>query len=302
MTAAILAIPVLSHAQSEPSGFALQSMRIGHSPVAQGMGGAGLLSTSSIAWGSYGNIAALPFSTLKGDVQVSYNNWNPTSTNYINGAFGFNLKNKVGISGGFSNGSGKEFEMFDNNGNSAGQFTPKNIQANLGVSWRFMEWMSIGANVSINNEKLLEDFTSKAIAADVYVMGEFKGIRATAGVSKLGGKVKDASGQEFPIATSVAAAVGYAKDFDKNRIEAEADIDYFLNSASPISVAIGAAYTFNDMVSVRGGFHSGGVISNFASLGIGLKFYGVRLDAAYILAGSDSPLHNTLAAGLGYCF
>lgn len=302
MTAAILALPVLSHAQNEPSGFALQSASIGHSPVAQGMGGAGLLSTSSIAWGSYGNIAALPFSDLKGDAQLSYNNWNPTSTNYYNGAVGFNLKNKVGISGGFSTGSGKEFELFDDNGNSAGQFTPKNIRANVGVSWRFIEWISVGANVSMVNETLLDNFSSKAVAADVYLMGEFKGIRASAGISKLGGKVKDSSGREFPLATSVVAAIGYAKDFDENRIEVEADMDYFLSSTSPISVSLGAAYTYNDMVSIRGGFHSGGVISNHASVGLGLKFFGVRLDAAYFLAGSDSPVHNTVAIGLGYCF
>lgn len=302
MTAAILALPVLSHAQNETSGLALQSMIIGHSPVAQGMGGAGLLSTSSLAWGAYGNIAALPFSNLKGDAQVSYNNWNPTSTNYINGAVGFNLKNKVGISGGFSSGSGKEFELFDDNGNATGQFTPKNIRAGFGISWRFIEWMSIGANLAVSKETLLEGYSCQAAAADVFLMGEFNGIKATAGISKIGGKVKDSAGNDYPLATSVAAAIGYAKDFDKNRIEVEADLDYFLSASSPVSVSMGAAYTFNDMVSVRAGYHTGGVISNFASVGLGLKFFGVRLDAAYTLAGSGSPVGNAVTAGLGYCF
>lgn len=300
MAAAVLAMPVLSHAQTQE--LALQSARIAHSPVALGMGGAELLSTSSTAWGSYGNIAALPFSGLKGDAQVSYNSWGPASAGYYNGAVGFNLKNKVGLSAGFSTGSGEAYDMFDDNGNAAGQFTPKNLRANFGFSWRFVEWVSLGANISYVSETLLEGCTSKAAAADIFVMGEFKGIRASAGVRKLGGKVEDSKGNGFPLASSAVAAIGYAKDFDRNRIEAEADMDYYLSGKAPFSVSLGVAYTYNDMVSIRGGYHTGGVVGNFASVGLGLKFFGVRLDAAFLLAGSDSPMNKTLGAGLGYCF
>lgn len=304
-TAAFLAVPVLSHAQTQ--GFAMQSSRIELSPAALGMGGAGLLSTSSIAWGSYGNIAALPFSDLKGDAQVSYNNWGPSSTSYYSGAAGFNFKNKIGLSAGFSAGSGKAFEMFDDNGNTQGEFAPRNMRGNLGFSWRFIKWMSIGANISYHSETLLEGSSRKQIMSDVFLMGEFNGIRVSAGVRKIGETVADSKENIFSPASSAVAAIGYAKDFGKNRIEAEADMDYFFSggvteASAPFSVSVGAAYTYNDMVAVRGGYHTGGVIGNFASLGLGLKFYGVRLDAAFLLAGSGSPMNKTLGVGLGYCF
>lgn len=305
ITAAVLAAPALSHAQTQ--GFALQSTRIVHSPVSMGMGGAELLSTSSTAWGSYGNIAALPFSNLKGDAQVSFNSWGPTSARYYNGAAGFNLKNKIGLSAGFSTGSGEAFELYDDNGNSKGNFTPKNMRANFGFSWRFIKWMSIGANVSYHTETLLEGSTSKAAMADVFLMGEYNGIRAAAGVRKLGGTVADSKENIFSPASSAVAAIGYSKDFGKNRIEAEADMDYYFSggateASAPFSVSLGVAYTYNDMVAIRGGYHTGGVIGNFASLGLGVKFYGVRLDAAFLLAGSGNPMNKTLGVGLGYCF
>jgi hypothetical protein len=58
------------------------------------------------------------------------------------------------------------------------------------------------------------------------------------------------------------------------------------------------------MVSFRAGYRYGGdsPIPSFASVGAGVKFSGVKLDLAYLIAGGDSPMKNTLAIGLGYSF
>ena len=63
--------------------------------------------------------------------------------------------------------------------------------------------------------------------------------------------------------------------------------------------------TGNDYtVSVRAGYRYGGdsVIPSFASVGAGVKLFGVHLDAAYLIASGDSPLKNTFCIGIGYSF
>jgi len=57
------------------------------------------------------------------------------------------------------------------------------------------------------------------------------------------------------------------------------------------------------MVFARAGYHYGAakeVIPSHASLGLGVKLFGARLDFSYLLAGES--LGGTLALGLGYSF
>ena len=58
------------------------------------------------------------------------------------------------------------------------------------------------------------------------------------------------------------------------------------------------------MLTFRGGYHYGnaskGVIPSYASLGLGVKFFGVSIDAAYLF-GSEI-LKNSFGVSLGYEF
>ena len=85
-------------------------------------------------------------------------------------------------------------------------------------------------------------------------------------------------------------------------LEVLVDADCYFSGA--FSAAAGASYTYNGMVSVRAGYRYGGdsVIPSFASVGAGVKLFGVHLDAAYLIASGDSPLKNTFCIGIGYSF
>ena len=78
------------------------------------------------------------------------------------------------------------------------------------------------------------------------------------------------------------------------------DADYYFSGG--FAAALGAAYTFNDLVSVKAGYRYGGnsPVGSFASVGVGAKFMGIKLDVAYLI-GSDA-FKNTLALTLGYAF
>ena len=72
-----------------------------------------------------------------------------------------------------------------------------------------------------------------------------------------------------------------------------------------VKAGAGCEYSFNEMVFARVGYHYGdavNVVPSYASFGLGLKFFGVTLDAAYLVADSTSPMRNTMMFGIGYRF
>lgn len=292
---AILFASMSMSAQNTP---ALPFSAADYNPVTLAKGGAGLVETSSIAFAAYTNAAAIPFSESTGDVAVGYDMWQPSSVNvnYMNVAAGFNIKDKVGVAAGFSYG------MYNKKDFAGMEVVPSNIQANVGISWRFVKFLSIGANVGYARETLMKDYSLGAVTTDVFLMSEFYDFKIAAGVSNLGSKVKSKY-STYSLPTAVSLGLGYDKVFaEKHGIDVLVDADYFL--AGAFTVSAGAGYTFNDMVSVRAGYNYGGeaVIPSYASVGAGVKFFGVKLDLAYLIAGSDSPMNNTLAVSLGYSF
>ena len=78
------------------------------------------------------------------------------------------------------------------------------------------------------------------------------------------------------------------------------DADYFFKGG--LAASFGATYAFDDMVFVRAGYRYGGqtVVPSFASIGAGVKFIGIKLDLAYLIA--SEALGNTLALSLGHTF
>ena len=127
---------------------------------------------------------------------------------------------------------------------------------------------------------LAEGQSYSAVSSDIFLMSEFSSFRAAIGVSSLGSKVRSASGESFSLPASATLGLGYGDVFgQRHGVEVLVDADCYFSGA--FSAAAGASYTYNDMVSVRAGYRYGGdsVIPSFASVGAGVKLFGVRLDA-----------------------
>ena len=230
-----------------PGGEAMPFTRVVRDPVAAAMGGTGVVSTSVSAFASFRNAAAIPYAENTLDVAAGYMNWQPSASPVqdINAGASLNIAGKLGIALGLSYGLCEKYDIMDASGTAVGSFSPSQIQANLGLAWRFLPFLSLGANVK-------------------YLYG-----------------------------------IGIGK---KHAAEVLVDADYYFSGA--FSASAGAAYTYNDLVSVRAGYRYGGksVIPSFASVGAGVKLWGVHIDVAYIIAAGTSPLRNTFAVGLGYSF
>ncbi len=274
-------------------------------PAVLAKGGAGLTETSSISHSAFTNSAAIPFSESAFDVSAGYMMWQPSSVNstVVSAGLAYNAKGKVGIAAGFYYGMNPEYIITDANGASDGTFKPSDMHAAVGLSYRFLDFMSLGVNFGYATSTLAEGKSYGTIAGDAFVMAKFDALKVTAGVSNVLGTVISEGGAEFCIPGSIALGAGYDKDFgEKHAVEANLDFDYFFSGWA--AAAVGAGYTFNDLVSFRAGYRYGGdsPIPSFASVGLGVQFVGVKIDAAYLVAGSDSPMKNTLAVSLGYRF
>lgn len=295
----MLLIPAVSGAQALPFTIADTD------PVALAKGTASLAETGSVSHAAFVNAAAVPFSESALDVSAGYTMWQPAAvkSNVASVAGAYNMNGKLGVAAGLYYGMNPSYEIMDASGSSQGVFSPSDMHAAVGVSYRFIPALAVGVNVGYATSSLTKDNSYGTVAADFFLMSQFSDFKVAAGVSNVLGTVKSASGAEFCIPGSVALGAGYDKAFaDKHAVEANLDVDYFFSGW--LAAAAGVGYTFNDLVSVRAGYRYGGEspIPSFASVGAGVKFAGVKLDLAYLIAGADSPMKNTLALAVGYSF
>lgn len=295
--AMMLLIPSMAGAQALP--FTV----VDADPVILAKGGAGLTETGSVSNAAFTNAAVIPFSESTLDVSAGYMMWQPGSvnTNVINAGAAFNLGGKLGVAAGLYYGMNPEYNITNGSGVAAGTFKPSDLHAAVGLSYRFLGFMSFGVNFGYATSSLAEGQSYGSIAGDAFVMAKIAGLKVTAGVSNVLGSIKSASGTKFSLPASAALGAGYGLTLGKSAIEANLDVDYFFSG--DLAAAFGAGYTFNDLVSVRAGYRYGGdssPIPSYASVGAGVKFLGIKLDAAYLIA--SGPMANTLALSLGFCF
>ncbi len=282
---------------------ALPFVAANYNPVTLGKGGSSAVETSSVAFASFRNAAAVPFSKQKMDVAVGYAAWSPSevSTNIINAAGSYNMNDKLGITAGFVYGMNPAYDIIDAAGASKGKFRPSDMQLNAGLSYRFISCLSAGVNLGYVSSMLAEDSSYGSFIADVFLMAEFGGFKAAAGISDIGTGVTSASGSKYSIPTACTLGLGYENEIaTKNSFTVQVDVDYYFEGG--LAASVGAEYDFNDMVFARAGYRYGGnsILPSFASVGIGAKFAGIKIDAAYLFA--NEVIGNTTAVSLGYCF
>lgn len=268
-----------------------------------GKAGTDLVETGSIANSAFSNPASIVFAQQKLDAYAGYTMWQPSSvgSNMMNFGAAYNLNNKFGFAFGLMYGMNPSYDITDASGAIKGQYNPSDMRINAAFAYRLLPALSLGTSVGYASSNLAEGHSYGTLTADIFLLSEFSDFKLAAGVSNLGGGIKAASGDKFGLPTSIALGAGYAKGFaEVHRIEAALDVDYFLSGG--LAASIGAGYTFNNLVSLRAGYHYGGesVIPSYASVGAGVSFAGVRLDLAYLL-GSPT-MNNTLALSLGYSF
>lgn len=294
-----LLIALASAAQSRS---ALPWMRTGRGAADMSMAGSAFMSDNNMAWAAYGNSAMVPFSEDRMSAEAGYMLYNPAKTNYVNAGLAYNIKDKVGVTAGLSYGFDPAYDIYNEGGKVTGSFSPGKLMLGAGASWRFIDFMSAGVNLRYAMETLMKGHSSSAFAADVVLMAKFGDFSVSAGAMNLGTPVTASDGTKFQLASSAKVAAMYDTAFaSQHGLQVNIDADYYFSNS--FTAAAGAQYGWNDMVFVRAGYRYATttcIIPSFASVGVGLKFKGIRLDFAYLLASES--LKNTINISLGYSF
>lgn len=293
----ILLLFVLSDAYS-------QSVSFLNSPVdarLAALGNTGYLLTSPFA--SQHNSATIMLGNEPSlGIGASLLMWQPRSSDAtVINAGGYKRFNKWGIAAGFRSNKFSEIIKTDDHGTPRGSFVPSEFDLSLGVAFSVNDHISLGMSLRHLSSKMDDDATTSAIASDVSLLYHRDDLRLGLGVSNIGSKV-DYGHEKYPLPTRVKSGVAYQL-MDKQRHALLATVDLFYQITpgySGLASGVGAEYSYNNMLSLRAGYHFEGkdVGPSYATVGGGLQFAGVSLDLAYMIAGSDNPMRQTLMFSL----
>ena len=282
---------VVASAQTAPA------LLIGADPAAYGRGGASVAAAAD-AFAVDNNTAAMSLSDKKFDIAATYGMWSPKAADNtlagLGAFFRVNDKIAVGLSGRLL--LDKPYDIATPYGRVTGTFTPKDIVAGLGVSYAVTDNISLGLTARMLASSIGEELSGNAFAGDLTAMYAKDAFSAALGVCNVGSALSY-GGESYALPMFAKAGAAYSA----SGFTASAEVDYLFSGA--LMAGVGAEYCIVDIVSLRAGFHYGDAakaIPTYASVGLGVKFAGVHLDAAYLLA--SKALGNTLTVSLGYAF
>lgn len=284
--------------------YALPFVRIVRDPVSASMGFAGVASGAETAYSSFRNSSVIPLAAENMSVGLSGQMWAPDGAKSTNLGFGaaFKAGGRLGFAVGGAYQMGEEYSLTDETGNPNGTFKPNDMVLNVGAGFLVMDNLTAGANLRYASQKLSADNSYSGISADVFLTYRFSDLNVTAGVSSLGSSVKSEAGVSFSQPASATVGADWHTAFSElHGVRLAADADYFFSGN--VTLAAGAQYSFKDMVFVRGGYHFGtedAVLPSFATVGLGVRFFGVSLDFAYLMG--NEVIGNSMTFGLGYRF
>lgn len=281
---------------------AMPFSRIPQSASVISVGGVALTDSGN-AFSSFANAAVIPYSSSRMNAAVSYMRLHPGSDadNRINAGLTFRIGKNFGIGGGIAYGMDSPYEITDESGTVTGNYKPSDLLLNIGLGWKFLPFLSVGADIKYLRDAVAEGYSYNAVSTDIFLMSRFNGVSIAAGVSSLGNKVSSSSGEKYSLPSSFDIGFEYQLNLHEHHsLKLLADADYFFSRK--FATSAGLSYTWNSMLTARCGYHYGGksVVPSYASAGIGVKFFGISLDAAYLFG--SGILKNSLGISLGYEF
>jgi len=244
----------------------------------------------TVATGGSSNDVAFAASSSKSDIDAVYGMWAPQSAdnNIIAADASILLADRFAIRVQGANLKDNQSSTgFNELGTPTGKFFPSELLVGAGFAYKINAAIAVGVDVKALMAKYGENLSSNAYGADVSFAYSAKGLTAGVSVRNIGAKLP--------------MLIRASGEYLVSGFRASAEVNYLLSGA--IMASVGAEYGIKDMVFLRAGYHYGDAakaVPSFASCGLGLKFFGVKLNAGYLL-GSNT-LGGTMLFGLGYEF
>ena len=282
----------------------LPSLLVGSDAASLGKAGVSVSSAAG-AYALENNVAAMSLAKDKFNAGVSYGMWQPDyAGNKVMGAGAmFKATGSLAFGASFKYLSSPSYDTVTESGTTSrdGSFTPKEFNIALGASYAFNEYFSAGLTARFLNSSLAEESSATVFGADLGIFFSKNSLSAGLSVNNLGSKANYGEDSAYSQPMLVKAGAGYDFGFGKSVLGISAEADYLFEGAFAAGAA--AQYGWNDTVFLRCGYHYGDSskgIPSYASAGVGVKFFGININAAYILA--SEVLKKSLSISLGYSF
>lgn len=256
------------------------------------------LARPAASFAAMDNASAMSLSDSRFSVGAAYNLWGPESvgSNVADAGAAFRLGDKFALGFGGRLYSSKELAVTNLNGATIDTFTPKDIIGNLALSYKVFDALSIGVATKYISSSIGPDLSGTAFGADVSVSYALGGLYASAALCNLGSGISYGNtSYSMPMIAKAGAAYKW------NALTVSGEADYLFDGT--FAASAGAEYGIAGIAFLRAGYHYGTQdkgLPSFASAGLGLKFAGVELNAAYLFA--SEALGGTMTFGLGYSF
>ncbi len=212
----------------------------------------------------------------------------------------YSLGDKLSVGAAFRYEGLPEQSVINSAGLAAGSFSPMGMAIDLGAGYAINENLAVGASL-------------RYIYSDIYTLSDNAfGVNLSANyqidnstlalmVNNLG-----TQGESIEQPTNVEIAAAHTFELaESHALGIMASGSYIVapESLSSISAGVAAEYGLLSSYFLRVGYRYGDAqkyMPSYTSLGVGVGFSGVRLDASYLLGGESNPLNNSFMVGLSW--
>lgn len=299
LAVSLLAVPFGAAAQSLPS------LLVPSDAATLSRAGVGVSSPAG-AYALENNVAAMSLSEQRLHAGASFGMWQPdySGNKAIGAGATFKATRSLAVGASFKYLTFPSYDIVTESGSASrdGSFTPKEYNIALGASYAFIPCLSAGLTARVLRSSLAADAAATVFGVDLGLSFRLKGISAGISVNNLGTKAEyGGSGSAVSQPMLLKTGAGYELALGKSSLGFSAEADCLFAGAFMAGAA--AQYGWNDCVFLRCGYHYGDsskAVPSYASAGLGVKFFGVSLDAAWLFG--SKILKNSFGVSLGYEF
>jgi hypothetical protein len=266
------------------------------------LGGASIASPASAL-----NPAGTLFSKDNASLGVSYIAWLPSSSDVkaMNLGGYLNLSDRISLSAGGTIAVHRQMTLFDDFGFSDGTFRPIESSYRLGASFKLGGAVALYAAAKIVSSSMGAESKGFAFAGDVLAVYRKGSLSAAAGVLNVGSRMSYGNGS-YNLPMRICGGAEYVYALDDHVLTGTCETG-FIPAQSEVAkgafyVGCGIDYTYAGVASARIGYHYDTSNACYCSLGLGIRLFGVGLDAFYLVAGRSSSIFGTFGLGLSYSF
>lgn len=243
-------------------------------------------------------IALEPSGTL--DAEAFFGKWAPKAADNIMAGLDawYKVSDKFALSLEGTYFKDPAYDVTSSEGRVSGTFAPNEMLFGIGGNFKAADFLSVELKAKMFMSTIAPELKGNAFGADLIVRYHGEGFNVAAGACNLGTPIKYGSSKDsYPM--PMLAKLGGS--YTNSGFTAAAELDYLFSGA--LMAGLGLEYDIQNIVSVRAGYHYGDAekaLPSFASLGLGARFAGVKLNLAYMLANRN--IGGSFMFGLGYAF